>query len=109
MTRETGELFMNIAMRPSADRARNEALYAVRNYPNPGPDVFTRLMSLTSDPVIGWMAIQSVDELIRKAPEQKPLVVDQAKKILATQPLYHRAHTSNPREELQKLVKQLER
>ena len=109
LSRDVAELFMSIAMRPSADFARSDALYAVRRYPNPSADVFSRLMSLTPDPRFGYQAVQAVDELIGKAPEHKALVLSSAKQILATQPLYHRASTSNPREELTKLVKQLER
>ena len=109
LPRDVAELFMGMAQRPSADFARSDALAAVRRYPNPGADVFSRLMALTADPRFGWMAIRAVDELIRKAPEQKALVVSSAKHILASDALYHRASTSDPREELTKLVTQLER
>jgi hypothetical protein len=109
LPREVAELFLSVAQRPSADFARANALDAVRRYPKPGADVFTRLFAIATDSRIGWMAIRSISELARAAPEQTPFVISSAKQVLATQPLFHRAHTPDPREELSSLVKNLER
>ncbi len=102
-------LFLKVALRPQSGNAKPDALVAAARYPHPPPLVVQQLMSMTTDGHYGWMAVRAVSEMARNSPEQKPLIIKTAQHLIETEPFFHRAHTPDPKEDLEKLIKDLSR
>lgn len=89
-------IFLEIAERPSAGRARRDALYQLTRHPAPTPEVMQRLLRLVPEPHLATSALRAIHELAERTPALAPMTAGALERLRETVRYLPEPHTENP-------------
>lgn len=105
---ELAELFVRIAERRTADRARARALYIAMRHPSPTPALIERLIVLAHEPMLADASFRAMIELAERTPSLRAMTLGALKRLQESVHYTKQKWSADPNEELSKAIKRLE-
>jgi hypothetical protein len=106
---DLAELFLEIAERRTAGRARFQALYIAMRHPSPTPAMIERLITLAHEPVLASAAFRAIVELTDRTASLRPMSAGALRRLRESVHYMSTGHAGDLNEELQETIARLER